>query len=118
MMGDMSMTKGIGTPLYMAPEMMKDSSSYSSKADVYSFGIMIGSVVDGGVEPYKGDKRVESAWELASLVIQGLRPNVKKAKRMPPELIFLMNQCWDDNPDNRPGFDVIVPQLESMLGSK
>jgi len=115
MMENMTMTKGIGTPLYMAPELMKGSNHYTMKADVYSFGIMIASVIDDGKDPYENDSRVETSWQFANLVIGGMRPEVKKEKEMPSELITLMKKCWDDKPDVRPGFDEIVHDLESLL---
>lgn len=35
-----SMTKGIGTPAYMSPEMSNDE-EYDNKTDVYSFGVLL-----------------------------------------------------------------------------
>jgi len=115
MMSDMTMTKGVGTPLYMAPELMKGEKHYTMKVDVYSFGIMIASVVDDGATPYEDDSRVESAWQLSALVAKGLRPQVKKAKEMPPDLVALMERCWADDPSVRPEFDVIVSMLDKLL---
>jgi len=115
MMRDMKMTKGIGTPLYMAPEMMRGTEGYTTKADVYSFGIMIASVIDDGIEPYAGDARIQSSWQFTNLVIQGLRPQVKKESEMPPQFINLMKRCWDNSPSIRPSFDQIVTELDSML---
>jgi len=115
MMRDMKMTKGIGTPLYMAPEMMRGTEGYTTKADVYSFGIMIASVIDDGKEPYEGDSRIQSSWQFTNLVIQGLRPKVQKEAEMPPQFINLMMRCWDNSPAVRPSFDQIVVELESML---
>ena len=43
----MTMTAAVGTPLYMAPELLKGSHStsrYSSKADVFSFGVLMWEV--------------------------------------------------------------------------
>ena len=115
MMRDMKMTKGIGTPLYMAPEMMRGTEGYTSKADIYSFGIMMASIIDDGKEPYEGDARIESSWQFTNQVIGGLRPNVANQGLMPPELVGLMMRCWDAAPAARPSFDQIVVELESML---
>jgi len=114
-MVDMNKTKGIGTPLYMAPEMMRGITDYSTKADVYSFGIMIASVIDDGKEPYQGDTRIPSSWQFTNLVIQGLRPNVAKIGEVPPAFANLMKRCWVQNPNDRPAFNQIVEELETML---
>ena len=37
----MTMTSNIGTPLYMAPEILSGQSHYSMKADIYSYGIVL-----------------------------------------------------------------------------
>ena len=42
----MTMTSGVGTPFYMAPE-MATSSHYTNAVDVYSFGIMAAQVMLG-----------------------------------------------------------------------
>ena len=117
MIHEMSMTKGMGTPLYMAPEVMSGTCDYTNKADVYSFGIMIASVVDDGATPYEGDPRIKSSWQFSSMVIQGMRPNVAKEAEMSPDLKELMHRCWDANPELRPTFDTAVRCLESMLES-
>ena len=43
----MTMTAGVGTPFYMAPEMIKSSKHYTGAVDVYSFGIMAAQVLVG-----------------------------------------------------------------------
>ena len=43
----MTMTSGVGTPFYMAPEMVKSSKHYTAAVDVYSFGIMAAQVMVG-----------------------------------------------------------------------
>jgi len=116
MMGEMNQTKGIGTPFFMAPEVMRGTGVYTTKADVYSFGILMASVIDDGEEPYKGDTRFKSSWEFTNKVItQGLRPIVKNASCMPPALIQLMYRCWDNNPNIRPAFNEIMELLQPML---
>jgi len=115
MMGDMTQTKGIGTPFYMAPEVMRGGGHYTTQADVYSFGILMASVIDGE-PPYKGDTRFNSSWEFTNLVVSGqLRPVVKNANSMPGQLIEVMQQCWDGDANKRPPFNVIMKQLQSLL---
>jgi len=120
MMREMKMTKGIGTPLFMAPEMMRATEGYTTKADVYSFGIMMASVADNGKEPYQKDPRIQSSWQFTNLVIgdptrgiRGIRPIV--TNKMIPEYIALMERCWDGDPTVRPTFDKIAAELEQML---
>lgn len=43
----MTMTNGVGTPFYMAPEMATGSSHYTAAVDVYSFGIMAAQTMAG-----------------------------------------------------------------------
>lgn len=44
-------TGQIGSPLYMAPELLIDSKSYSTGVDVYAFSILAYEIVTGK-EPY------------------------------------------------------------------
>ena len=43
----MTMTSGVGTPFYMAPEMATGSKHYTGAVDVYSFAIMAAQVMVG-----------------------------------------------------------------------
>lgn len=38
--GEQSMTSGVGTQLYMAPEVFEDD-DFDEKADMYSFGMLL-----------------------------------------------------------------------------
>lgn len=65
------MTKGIGTPIYMAPEVF-GTSNYTSKCDVYSFGITL-------CEMYTRRRPYEEMWDDAMLMVKirrGLRPAI------------------------------------------
>ena len=109
-MMDKTMTRGVGTPIYTAPETLKGS-QYSQKADVYSFAFILYELVTRKI-PYDGI----SPWEVARKVCdEGLRPDI------PPNCIFegLMQQCWNGDPKLRPDFTEIVEvlnQLQKLVG--
>ena len=43
----MTMTSGVGTPFFMAPEMATGTMHYTGAVDVFSFGIMAAQVMVG-----------------------------------------------------------------------
>eukprot|EP01114_Cavostelium_apophysatum_P018441 TRINITY_DN5700_c0_g1_i1.p1 TRINITY_DN5700_c0_g1~~TRINITY_DN5700_c0_g1_i1.p1 ORF type:complete len:732 (+),score=204.70 TRINITY_DN5700_c0_g1_i1:66-2261(+) len=89
-----------GSPLYMSPEMLLDQ-EYGSKADVYSFGIVLWELLTLKL-PY--DNRFQTFEEMFDAVaVCGDRPILPKdtIKR----LSDLITSCWDVNPSNRPSFD-------------
>ena len=43
----MTMTSGVGTPFFMAPEMATGTKHYTGAVDVFSFGIMAAQVMVG-----------------------------------------------------------------------
>ena len=47
MEASMTMTSGVGTPFYMAPEMASGNKHYTGAVDVFSFGIMAAQVIVG-----------------------------------------------------------------------
>ena len=119
----LSKTGLAGTLLFMAPEMFGISDldapdhkmTYTNKIDVYSFGITLAGTINGK-QPYV-DQFFSSQFDFARRVLGGLRPNVVNAGGMPSDLITLMEQCWDADPDNRPSFEVIVTKLREILSS-
>ncbi|KAK8895401.1 hypothetical protein M9Y10_023864 [Tritrichomonas musculus] len=96
-----SMTGGVGTIKFMAPELLNELSSYSNKVDVYSFGVVVFFILTGGELPK------------ISLMEQG---NGKKAK-IPKEINEvsrdLILRCWSTNAEDRPSFSEIVEFINS-----
>jgi serine/threonine protein kinase len=64
------MTNNVGSPLWSAPEVLRFS-SYSEKADVYSFAIVLWELVCVGKELYPGMLGFQIAIEVGT---KGTRP--------------------------------------------
>ena len=46
----MTMTTGVGTPFYMAPELLQGERHYTKAVDVYSYGVMSAQVFSGSLK--------------------------------------------------------------------
>ncbi|ELP88768.1 tyrosine kinase, putative, partial [Entamoeba invadens IP1] len=102
-------TKGIGTPTYMAPEiLMKEK--YKKNADVFSFAITMFECF-GWCEAYTKDL-FKFPWKIAEYVIAGNRPiQNKNIKDNQYELIC---ECWKQNPIERITIETIIQKLETL----
>jgi len=91
-----------------APEALRKK-KFSSQSDVWSFGILLWEMIQHGDEPYPG---VFSIREILKLLATGERLEV--TEECPPELLKLMNDCWVEQPKQRPTFSEIVSRLSGM----
>lgn len=106
----LTMTGGIGTPIYMAPELWEDcKSQYSPSIDFYAFGILAYEVITGK-EPFSELGNI-TIFELAKKVIQGYRPQF--TDDIPEKMIYLISKCWSQNIKERPSFEEIFKQLSN-----
>ena len=98
-----TMTKGQGTPLYMAPEILAGHKRYSKPVDVYSFGILCCVIVNDGREPYS-EYNFPNPLEMQNAILSGCRPQLSPNTPLSP----LIHKCWSMNVNDRPPFDQIV----------
>jgi hypothetical protein len=104
---DSPMTQGIGTPHWMAPELLIKNTNYTAKIDVYAFGIVLWELATAQT-PYEG---MEAAEIIAKVLQEDLRPTLPIDVN--PGLSDLIIQCWDRNPEFRPNFEEIVRRIRS-----
>uniref|UniRef100_A0A1A8PLP9 Tyrosine-protein kinase receptor Tie-1 n=1 Tax=Nothobranchius rachovii TaxID=451742 RepID=A0A1A8PLP9_9TELE len=83
-------------------------SVYTSKSDVWSFGVLLWEIVSLGGTPYCG----MTCAELYEKLPQGYR--MEKPKNCDDEVYELMKQCWRDRPYERPPFSQISVQVSRM----
>ena len=100
-----------GTPLWNAPEVL-DRGAFTERADIYSFAICVWECLTRS-QPF-ASYNVQSLDELRNIVcVRHLRP------LLPPDtlplLVELLGVCWHADPQQRPAFTAIVPQLERVI---
>lgn len=100
----------LGTCYWMAPEIIVRK-RYSTKVDVYSYGIIIWEVCTRKT-PYGCMSQQQVQFYVS---VKKGRPNMKIIPNdTPPKLIQLMQMCWDHEPNNRPTFEFIVDFLRNI----
>ncbi|XP_068200966.1 insulin receptor-like [Palaemon carinicauda] len=103
--------KGILPFSSMAPESFSFG-SYTTKSDVWSYGVLLWEMITKGASPFKG-------WEMEK--VKRLIINERKTLPMPKGchtlLMNLMKECWRYEPTRRPDFFNIVDLLLKHLRS-
>jgi serine/threonine protein kinase len=98
-----------GTPAYMAAELLQNR-TFSKKVDVYAFGILMWEIF---VEAVPFAELMVS--EIRDCVVAGQRPDVPDS--MPKDLQRLMQECWSNDPEDRPDFMGVLCDLREALDS-
>ena len=97
------LTAETGTYRWMAPEVIRHE-SYSSNADVYSFGIVLWQLITREV-PFATMTPVQTAYAVA----EGHRPEIPSST--PEHLRRIIEACWDEDSQKRPSFTYIAMAL-------
>uniref|UniRef100_A0A665V8B1 Tyrosine-protein kinase n=1 Tax=Echeneis naucrates TaxID=173247 RepID=A0A665V8B1_ECHNA len=78
---------------------------FSSKSDVWSFGVLMWEAYSYGQKPYKGMK----GNDVMQMIESGKR--METPVNCPAEMYDLMRTCWTYKADERPGFSIVEPRL-------
>jgi serine/threonine protein kinase len=103
--GSKTMTHGVGTACWMAPEVLKHA-RHSKFSDVYGFGIILWELATRR-EVYE---ELESTQIIAMVANDRLRPDIPAGCPWNA----LMVKCWMEEPLERPTFDEIVKELNRL----
>ena len=93
---------------WMPPEAYLEG-VFTSKTDVWSFGILLWEVFSLGYVPYPG----LCNQEVMNLVVEGGRMDAPKG--CPPSLYQIMSECWHRQHELRPNFPTIIERLQYCL---
>jgi serine/threonine protein kinase len=109
-----TLTTGLGTTLWMAPEMLARQ-RYTKAIDVYSYGIVMWEIASQQL-PWADldrDKSYVDMNKLLQLLLDGVRPEV--ASNWPAPYVEMMTRCWATDPHSRPDFKETANTLQALL---
>jgi len=87
----------IGTPFWMAPEVIKED-SYDFKADIWSLGISVIEMADG-VPPFS---HMHPMRAIFLIPMMNSPPKVRDETKFPQIMLDFIARCLTMNPDDRP----------------
>ncbi|XP_054914611.1 tyrosine-protein kinase receptor UFO [Poeciliopsis prolifica] len=102
-------TVAVRVPIkWMAIESLSES-VYTTKSDVWSFGVTMWEIVSRGKTPYPAVHN----YELLDLLLSGHR--LKPPAECDQKLYEVMKSCWDSEPRLRPDFRSLLDELKALL---
>jgi serine/threonine protein kinase len=105
---DYKMTNTMGSPVYMAPEILnKQSGVWGYPADVYAFAISCYQIAGGTKWPPSWIRQIS---QLSKEIIKGTRPDVRGFSDR--GFATLLENMWANNPTERPTFKGVADALK------
>lgn len=92
----------VGTPYWMAPEVIAEGQSYTNKADIWSLGITMYELATGN-PPYSDHEAMR-----AMMLIAKSQPPRLEGLRYSALIKDVVAQCLDENPNSRPSADELA----------
>ncbi|XP_019629897.1 PREDICTED: ephrin type-B receptor 3-like [Branchiostoma belcheri] len=96
---------------WMAPERLLREGRYTSKSDVWSFGVVLYEIATLGNVPYPGVERTVLMEELRSGYREPRPPGLNQ------DLYDMMLRCWQWEEDHRPEFQELYEELNAAVDS-
>ncbi|GIL49207.1 hypothetical protein Vafri_5351 [Volvox africanus] len=87
---------------WSAPEVLHKGGCWSEKSDVYSYGVTMWEIFSNGAEPYANRSDIE----VATAIVNG--DLLQRPKDCPHPVYALMQDCWRQDPAQRPSFRQIA----------
>ncbi|GAB1228000.1 hypothetical protein ENUP19_0368G0009 [Entamoeba nuttalli] len=113
MMTNMTFTKGIGSPIYMAPEVL-NREHYKMESDIYSFSMTMLQIITWQ-DPFPKSE-FKFPWKIAEFISTGKRPVI--IQEVEEDIKEIIEKSWKQEPKERITIDEIVRMLETVQSNK
>lgn len=94
---------------WASPEVL-GYTKFSSKSDVWAFGVLMWEIFSCGDMPYSGQKNPD----VVHMVCQQ-RKHLPKPEDCPEGMFRFMVQCWNYEPESRPSFSTLHGNLRDLM---
>ncbi|XP_069374981.1 tyrosine-protein kinase TXK [Paralichthys olivaceus] len=101
-------SSGSKFPVKWSPPEVLHFNKYSSKSDVWSFGVVMWEIYSGGCTPFEN----RSNSEVVNDITRGIR--LYRPHRASQPLYAIMYRCWHEKPVGRPTFSELLDEIRNM----
>ncbi|XP_034412727.1 tyrosine-protein kinase Tec isoform X2 [Cyclopterus lumpus] len=101
-------SSGAKFPVKWSPPEVLHYSKYSSKSDVWSFGVVMWEIYSEGRTPFEN----RSNLDVVNEITRGVR--LYRPHRATQPLFTIMYQCWHEKPQGRPSFSELLEEIRKL----
>ncbi|KAJ8008538.1 hypothetical protein DPEC_G00105920 [Dallia pectoralis] len=95
-------------PVKWSPPEVLHYNKYSSKSDIWSFGVLMWEVFSEGKTPYDGRSNIDVVEDITS----GHR--LYRPQKASSDVYQLMYKCWHEKPQGRPSFSELLKSIREL----
>uniref|UniRef100_A0A3Q3LCU8 Tyrosine-protein kinase n=1 Tax=Mastacembelus armatus TaxID=205130 RepID=A0A3Q3LCU8_9TELE len=101
-------SSGAKFPVKWSPPEVLHYSKYSSKSDVWSFGVVMWEIYSEGRTPFEN----RSNLDVVNDITRGIR--LYRPHRASQPLYAIMYRCWHERPQGRPTFSELLEEIRKL----
>ena len=102
----------VGTPLWMAPEVLLAKEYDPEKADVWSVGLLVFEVLAGKIPYATPGLQAATEAQLVRMIEENKRPPLEGIHS---QVAAMLQRCWNINPALRPSIGQMLEEYQRII---